>query len=110
MASSSLPWAEWLTSGGLGAALMKGADFLLGRKSREVRSLSDQLERTDARLERFEKRLDDCQEQHEECERGRREDRQEIEGLKDQVAQLMRGEVPTYQPADLKRVGRGRAR
>lgn len=108
MADANFPYGEVASALG-GGFLVKVVDFFTGRKSREVKSLSDQLERTDARLERFEKRLDECQESHEECERGRREDRQEIEGLKDQVAQLMRGEVPTYQPADLRRVARRRA-
>jgi hypothetical protein len=95
-------YLEWLTSGGVGAVLMKGADFLLNRKAREVKLLSDQLDRQDARMGRFEERLDECHENHEKCEEGRREDRKKIEDLEAEVRRFMDGDnsgpVAAYTP------------
>lgn len=94
MPLSSLPaWAEWLGTGAGGAALMKGADLIFGRKDRDTKRLSDQLDRTDARMEKFEKRLDECHENHEACERGRQEDRKKIDELEAEVRRFMAGDV-----------------
>lgn len=95
-----------------GGGIAKGADLLFGRKAREVsalgdtiKTLSDQLDRSDARQKRTEERVDDMEEKHELCESRLRTAHERIDKQEREIARLMAGDVPPYQAADLKRVG-----
>lgn len=107
-------WAQWLTSGGVGAVLMKGADVLMNRESRQVKTLGETIEILADQQEQFKRDLKACHEHHEACEENRRRDREEHtrelaaveKRVGDQIARLLAGDVPNYKPEDLKRVGR----
>lgn len=95
MALSDLPVGEMIVSAIGGGGLAKAADFVFGRKSREVKALgevvgllSTQVKEADRRLSEFGAKLDDCHQKHEECEAGRREDRKELAALKRQIDAL----------------------
>jgi hypothetical protein len=104
MTLSNLPWAEWLGSGGIGAAVLKGSELVFGRKGREVaalgatvEALSTQLQAADDRMDRFGERLDDCHEQHEKCEASLGEVRDELAESRRQIERLMNGRpLPAY--------------
>lgn len=119
MSLSDMPWGEWLTTGGLGAALMKGADLVFGRKGREVSALgdtiqilSDQQKNFAEDIKAFRGELLNCHEAHERCEQGRQEDRErhqrELAELRANIDALLKEPpLPGYHPKNLRRVGQG---
>lgn len=104
------PWLEVIAGAIGGGGLTKLGDALFGRKAREVKALQDtvgtlseQLQKSDARMDEFGERLDECNRQHEACERGRREDRRALEERIDELLADPRLQPASYKPSDLKR-------
>lgn len=98
MPASTLPWVEWLTTGGLGAAVMKGIDILAARGQSKAYTMGAVDHAVQTAMTLVTDRLEKVEGQHEACEATLQTVRQDLTEAKDEIARLMRGEVPVYEP------------
>lgn len=97
MSASALPWIEWVTTGGLGAAMMKGFDFVAARGQSKAYTMGAVDHAVSTAMELVTTRLEKVEGQHEQCETTLETVRSDLSEAKDEIARLMRGEVPAYE-------------
>lgn len=119
---SPLEYGVSLVLSGGGSSVLTAFFGWLRERSRGGRLAKDQVERAardlvrtamsaaNTTIERLEGEVEDLRKemrtQKAECEARDRQNAEEIDRLKDEIAKHMKGEVPNYKPRDLRRVGK----